>query len=159
MLHITSLLTYCLHIKVLYMIALVGDTGSGKSSLRTVFAEDTFSEHSLSTVGVDFSARTLRHRGVQARHNCTHSLPYSILSFALLLRATSPIRLRLFPFHLPHPSHPSPRIHFVQYCLTRLCCAALTLTPHGWRIASSIECRHALVRCVSKYGIRLASIN
>ena len=47
--------------------AMVGDAGTGKSNLRTQFTEEVFEENSLATVGVDFSARTLRHHGTQVR--------------------------------------------------------------------------------------------
>jgi small GTP-binding protein len=40
-------------------LLLLGDSGVGKSSIMSRFAEDTFTEQMLSTAGVDFSAKTL----------------------------------------------------------------------------------------------------
>ncbi|OMJ71702.1 hypothetical protein SteCoe_30010 [Stentor coeruleus] len=43
----------------LFKIVLVGDSGVGKSCLLLRFADDTFSENYISTIGVDFRFKTL----------------------------------------------------------------------------------------------------
>lgn len=43
-----------------FKLVLIGDTSVGKSSLLLRFADDTFSDAYLSTVGVDFRFRTVR---------------------------------------------------------------------------------------------------
>ena len=44
-------------------IVVVGDSAVGKSALLTRYTEDTFSEKYVSTIGMDFRMRSLRHRG------------------------------------------------------------------------------------------------
>ncbi|KAL3907944.1 MAG: hypothetical protein SGPRY_009988 [Prymnesium sp.] len=51
----------------LFMVAMVGDTGTGKSCLRHRFVGEAFDDSILPTLGVDFSACTLRHRGAVVR--------------------------------------------------------------------------------------------
>ncbi|KAN0037027.1 hypothetical protein ACTFIV_002355 [Dictyostelium citrinum] len=43
----------------LFKILLIGDSGSGKSSLLIRFADDTFTESHVSTIGVDFRIKTV----------------------------------------------------------------------------------------------------
>lgn len=44
-------------------VVIVGDSGTGKSSLMLRFAENTFSEHYISTIGVDFQIKTIATEG------------------------------------------------------------------------------------------------
>lgn len=50
---------YCDHI---FNIIIIGDSCTGKSSLMSRFVEDNFSILSVSTVGVDFKIKTIKHR-------------------------------------------------------------------------------------------------
>jgi Ras-related protein Rab-1A len=47
----------------LFKILIIGDSGVGKSCILLRFAEDTFSEHYISTIGVDFKIRTIEQDG------------------------------------------------------------------------------------------------
>ncbi|KAK5577645.1 hypothetical protein RB653_002588 [Dictyostelium firmibasis] len=47
----------------LLKIVFVGDTGVGKSSILLRFADDTFSESYISTIGVDFKIKTVYFEG------------------------------------------------------------------------------------------------
>lgn len=49
----------------LYKILLVGDSGVGKSSILSRFADGTFDESYLTTVGVDFKIRSLDINGIR----------------------------------------------------------------------------------------------
>jgi len=47
----------------LFKLLLIGDSGVGKSSLLSRFAEDSFTESFINTIGVDFNLKTLRIEG------------------------------------------------------------------------------------------------
>merc|ERR1712226_547920 len=47
----------------LFKLLLIGDSGVGKSCLLLRFADDTYSESYISTIGVDFKIRTIEHDG------------------------------------------------------------------------------------------------
>lgn len=47
----------------LFKILLVGDEGSGKTSILTRYINDSFAEDLSTTVGVDFDIRTVNHSG------------------------------------------------------------------------------------------------
>lgn len=48
-----------LHSDFLFKVVLIGDSGVGKSCLLVRFADDTFQESFITTIGVDFRFRTL----------------------------------------------------------------------------------------------------
>eukprot|EP00697_Spironema_sp_BW2_P000700 gnl/Spiro4/10959_TR5819_c0_g1_i1.p1 gnl/Spiro4/10959_TR5819_c0_g1~~gnl/Spiro4/10959_TR5819_c0_g1_i1.p1 ORF type:complete len:227 (+),score=23.53 gnl/Spiro4/10959_TR5819_c0_g1_i1:42-683(+) len=48
---------------LLFKLLLIGDSGVGKSCLLTRFADDTFQESYISTIGVDFKIRTIELEG------------------------------------------------------------------------------------------------
>ncbi|CAF1239672.1 unnamed protein product [Rotaria sordida] len=47
----------------LFNLLIIGDSGVGKSSFLLRFADDTFNESYLATIGVDFETRTMNHNG------------------------------------------------------------------------------------------------
>ena len=44
----------------LFKVVVIGDSGVGKSCLLIRFADDKFSEEHVSTIGVDFTNRTVK---------------------------------------------------------------------------------------------------
>lgn len=54
------------HLKT-YKIIVVGDSGVGKTSLMSRFADDTFSHSYISTIGVDFRMKTVHHDGKKVK--------------------------------------------------------------------------------------------
>lgn len=51
----------------LFKLLLIGDSGVGKSCILLRFADDTFSESYISTIGVDFKIRTLTINGKRVK--------------------------------------------------------------------------------------------
>lgn len=51
----------------LFKLLLIGDSGVGKSCLLLRFADDTYTESYISTIGVDFVSSRLREGGWQER--------------------------------------------------------------------------------------------
>lgn len=47
----------------LYKILLIGDSGVGKSSILTRYVDELFNEGFISTIGVDFRIKSLKHNG------------------------------------------------------------------------------------------------
>eukprot|EP00918_Siedleckia_nematoides_P024873 GHVU01053731.1.p1 GENE.GHVU01053731.1~~GHVU01053731.1.p1 ORF type:complete len:215 (-),score=28.41 GHVU01053731.1:668-1312(-) len=47
----------------LFKLLLIGDSGVGKSCLLLRFADDTYTDNYISTIGVDFKIRTIDHEG------------------------------------------------------------------------------------------------
>ena len=43
----------------LYKILIIGDSGVGKSCIMSRFADDSYTESYISTIGVDFKIRTI----------------------------------------------------------------------------------------------------
>ena len=48
---------------LLFKLLLIGDSGVGKSCLLLRFADDTYTESYMSTIGVDFKIRTIQVEG------------------------------------------------------------------------------------------------
>eukprot|EP01103_Thecamoeba_quadrilineata_P010317 TRINITY_DN218_c0_g1_i1.p1 TRINITY_DN218_c0_g1~~TRINITY_DN218_c0_g1_i1.p1 ORF type:complete len:208 (-),score=33.93 TRINITY_DN218_c0_g1_i1:135-728(-) len=51
------------HFDLLYKVLLIGDSGVGKSCLLLRFVDDTFTDGYISTIGVDFKIKTIKHDG------------------------------------------------------------------------------------------------
>eukprot|EP01125_Pyxidicula_operculata_P021098 TRINITY_DN79_c0_g1_i1.p1 TRINITY_DN79_c0_g1~~TRINITY_DN79_c0_g1_i1.p1 ORF type:complete len:201 (+),score=34.11 TRINITY_DN79_c0_g1_i1:103-705(+) len=51
----------------LFKIVLIGDSGTGKSSLLLRYADDVFTENFISTIGVDFKVKTTKLEGTKVK--------------------------------------------------------------------------------------------
>ena len=74
MLDVNPALTERLRYDYLFKLLLIGDSGVGKSCLLLRFADDTYTESYISTIGVDFKIRTIELDGktVKLQIVCSH---------------------------------------------------------------------------------------
>ena len=61
--HRTDCLLIGIDSDYLFKLLLIGDSGVGKSCLLLRFADDTYTESYISTIGVDFKIRTIELEG------------------------------------------------------------------------------------------------
>jgi Ras-related protein Rab-1A len=69
---------------LLFKLLLIGDSGVGKSCLLLRFADDTYTESYISTIGVDFKIRTIQVEGKTIKLQVITFVFY--LTFFLLLK-------------------------------------------------------------------------
>jgi len=62
----------------LFKLLLIGDSGVGKSCLLLRFADDTYTESYISTIGVDFKIRTIELDGKTVKLQIVR-LPFATL--------------------------------------------------------------------------------
>lgn len=60
----------------LFKLLLIGDSGVGKSCLLLRFADDTYTESYISTIGVDFKIRTIELEGKTVKLQIVSGLIY-----------------------------------------------------------------------------------
>ena len=72
----------------LFKLLLIGDSGVGKSCLLLRFADDTYTESYISTIGVDFKIRTIELEGKTVKLQIVRILIFILIfNFRGLLRA------------------------------------------------------------------------
>lgn len=64
----------------LFKLLLIGDSGVGKSCLLLRFADDTYTESYISTIGVDFKIRTIELEGKTVKLQIVRSALFTILN-------------------------------------------------------------------------------
>lgn len=77
----------------LFKLLLIGDSGVGKSCLLLRFADDTYTESYISTIGVDFKIRTIELEGKTVKLQIV-SFIYFIFSSMAFRLFWSPTRAR-----------------------------------------------------------------
>jgi GTPase SAR1 family protein len=73
----------------LFKLLLIGDSGVGKSCLLLRFADDTYTESYISTIGVDFKIRTIELEGKTVKLQIVSSTLCSSTLKALVSRCTN----------------------------------------------------------------------
>ena len=68
----------------LFKLLLIGDSGVGKSCLLLRFADDTYTESYISTIGVDFKIRTIELEGKTVKLQIVCSFFFTILYHLIL---------------------------------------------------------------------------
>lgn len=72
-----SLTHGCYRYDYLFKLLLIGDSGVGKSCLLLRFADDTYTESYISTIGVDFKIRTIELDGKTVKLQIVRICPTS----------------------------------------------------------------------------------
>lgn len=67
------------HSDYLFKLLLIGDSGVGKSCLLLRFADDTYTESYISTIGVDFKIRTIELEGKTVKLQIVYAIPLALL--------------------------------------------------------------------------------
>ncbi|KAH0584049.1 hypothetical protein H2248_009623 [Termitomyces sp. 'cryptogamus'] len=69
----------------LFKLLLIGDSGVGKSCLLLRFADDTYTESYISTIGVDFKIRTIELEGKTVKLQIVSMIPLHCYQSSRLL--------------------------------------------------------------------------
>jgi Ras-related protein Rab-1A len=65
----------------LFKLLLIGDSGVGKSCLLLRFADDTYTESYISTIGVDFKIRTIELEGKTVKLQIVNYFFYFLVGY------------------------------------------------------------------------------